>query len=187
MQSWPLAEWTAQQCKPFGSILPGNSSSVLDESAITLWQKVTTKTLPKLTTAVSELIKNSVKLVILLHFIWLKKTPNDAVTPQRQSQFTPKMKANAVPHLLSSLVWIDQYNECNRMTSFMEFMFGPWEWFVQTISWLKATATNINGGSDSTKVFCIYEQILCSSAIIQMSDVTDISCVSMIFAPRKNF
>ena len=51
-----------------------------------------------------------------------KKTPNDAVTPQPQSQFTPKMKANAVSRLLSSLVWIDQYNECNRMTSFMEFM-----------------------------------------------------------------
>ena len=33
-----------------------------------------------------------------------KKTPNDAVTPQRQGQFTPKMKANAVPRLLSSLV-----------------------------------------------------------------------------------
>ena len=53
-----------------------------------------------------------------------KKTPNDAVTPQRQSQFTPKMKANAVPHLLSSLVWIDQYNECNGMTSFIEFIIG---------------------------------------------------------------
>ena len=34
----------------------------------------------------------------------VKKTPNDAVTPLRQSQFTPKMKANAVPRLLSSLV-----------------------------------------------------------------------------------
>ena len=34
-----------------------------------------------------------------------KKTPNDAVTPQRQSQFTPKMKANTEPRLLSSLVW----------------------------------------------------------------------------------
>ena len=33
---------------------------------------------------------NSMKLVILLHFITLKKTPNDAVTPQRQSQFTQK-------------------------------------------------------------------------------------------------
>ena len=64
---------------------------------------------------------NSMKLVIPLHFISWKKTPNDAVTPQRQSQFTPKMKANAVPRLLSSLVWIDQYNECNRVTSFMEF------------------------------------------------------------------
>ena len=51
-----------------------------------------------------------------------EKTPNDAVTPQRQSQFTPKMKANAVPRLLSSLVWIDQYNERNGITSFMEFM-----------------------------------------------------------------
>ena len=47
---------------------------------------------------------NSMKLVIPLHFIPRKKTPNDAVTPQRQSQFTPKMKANAVPRLLSSLV-----------------------------------------------------------------------------------
>ena len=61
------------------------------------------------------------KLVILLHFISWQKTPNDAVT-QRQSQFTPKMKANAESRLLSSLVWIDQYNECNRMTSFMKFM-----------------------------------------------------------------
>ena len=63
---------------------------------------------------------NSVKLVIPLHLE--KKTPNDTVTPQRQSQFTPKMKANAVQHLLSSLVWIDQNNGCNGMTSFMEFM-----------------------------------------------------------------
>ena len=37
-------------------------------------------------------------------------------------QFTPRMKPNAVPCLLSSLVWIDHYNECNRMTNFMEFM-----------------------------------------------------------------
>ena len=37
-------------------------------------------------------------------FYFMKKAPNDAVTPQRLSQFTPKMKANAVPRLLSSLV-----------------------------------------------------------------------------------
>ena len=49
-------------------------------------------------------LMNSMKFVIPLHFISWKKTPNDAVTPQRQSQFTPKMKANAVPRLLSSLV-----------------------------------------------------------------------------------
>ena len=46
---------------------------------------------------------DSTKLVIPLNFISGKKTPNDAVTPQRQSQFTPKMKANAEPRLLSSL------------------------------------------------------------------------------------
>ena len=51
-----------------------------------------------------EVCMNSMKLVIPLHFISWKKTPSDAVTPQRQSQFTPKMKANAVPRLLSSLV-----------------------------------------------------------------------------------
>ena len=51
-----------------------------------------------------------------------KKTSNDAVTSQCQSQFTPKMKANAVLRLLSSLVWIDPHNECNGMTSFMKFM-----------------------------------------------------------------
>ena len=40
-----------------------------------------------------------------------------------QSQFTPKMKANAVSRLLSSLVWIDQYNECNWLTTLI--IFGP--------------------------------------------------------------
>ena len=38
-----------------------------------------------------------------------------------QSQFTPKMKANAVSRLLSSLVWIDQYYECNRLTALIIF------------------------------------------------------------------
>ena len=37
-------------------------------------------------------------------FYFRKKTPNDDVTPQLQSQFTPKMKANAVPRLLSYLL-----------------------------------------------------------------------------------
>ena len=60
---------------------------------------------------------------VTFYFRKKKKTPDDAVTPLRQSQFTPKMKANAVPRLLSSLVWIDHYNECNGMTTFMEFMF----------------------------------------------------------------
>ena len=53
------------------------------------------------------------------------------LTLQHQSQFTPKMKATAIPRLLSSLVWIDQCNECNRMTSSMEFMSR----FVVFICW----------------------------------------------------
>ena len=51
-----------------------------------------------------EVLMNSMKLVIPLYFISWEKTPNNAVRPQRQSQFTPKMKANVVPRLLSSLV-----------------------------------------------------------------------------------
>ena len=47
---------------------------------------------------------NSMKLVIPLHLHFMKKTPSDAVMQQRQSQFTPKMKANADSRLLSSLV-----------------------------------------------------------------------------------
>ena len=61
------------------------------------------------------LVMNSMKFVIPLHFIsWKKKTPNNAVTPQSQSQFTPKMKVNAVKRFLSSLVWTDQCNEMQR-------------------------------------------------------------------------
>ena len=81
---------------------------------------------------------NSMKLIIPLHLISWKKTSNNAVTWQRQSQFTPKMKANAVPRflssLVSSLVWLWHcgvtalfevfFHEIKRngMTSFMEFM-----------------------------------------------------------------
>ena len=66
-------------------------------------------------------------------------------------QFTPKMKANAEPRLLSSLVWIDSCVEvsqhrlesffheikCNGMTSFMEF---KWSSFCQTVFTLKQRA-----------------------------------------------
>ena len=54
------------------------------------------------------------QVVSLMRFWCLfvyKKMPNNAVMPQCQSQFTPKMKAKVVPRLLSSLVRIDQYNE----------------------------------------------------------------------------
>ena len=64
---------------------------------------------------------------------WLGRLTN-AVMPQHQSQFTPKMKANAELHLLSSLVWIDQYDECNGMMSFMESM--RWTCLVQK-QWTK--------------------------------------------------
>ena len=89
-----------------------------------------------------ELIKslmNSMKLVIPLHLIvlvnshqrwkqkrnrvcfhlWCELTLGKCILANmiravNQSQFTPKMKANAVSRLLSSLVWIDQYYKCNR-------------------------------------------------------------------------
>ena len=76
------------------------------------------------------------KIIIPLHLISRKKTPNDAVTPQRQSQFTPKMKANAVSRLLSSLVWIDQYNESNGMTNFMEFIRSVGQWILSVCLWV---------------------------------------------------
>ena len=47
---------------------------------------------------------NSMKMSFRYMLYHDTKTPNDAVTPQHQSQFTPKMKTNAIPHLLSSLV-----------------------------------------------------------------------------------
>ena len=50
-----------------------------------------------------------------------KKMPYNAVMQQHQSQFTPKMKANADSRLLSSLVWIDQDNECNKLTAIIIF------------------------------------------------------------------
>ena len=50
----------------------------------------------------SQLSKSNLSFRYILFYE--EKTPNDAVTPERWSQFTPKMKANAVPRLLSSLV-----------------------------------------------------------------------------------
>ena len=50
--------------------------------------------------------------------IWLGRS---ADCTHSIGQFTPKMKANAKPHLLSSLVWIDHYNECNRLTTLIIF------------------------------------------------------------------
>ena len=47
---------------------------------------------------------NYINIVIHLHFVLSKNTSNNAVTPQRDSQYTAKMKANAVPRFLSSLV-----------------------------------------------------------------------------------
>ena len=53
---------------------------------------------------------NSMKLVIPLHFISWKKTPNDAVTPQRQSQFTTKM--NGWDGIVSYLTSPEAYCSC---------------------------------------------------------------------------
>ena len=54
------------------------------------------------------------------------------------------MKANAVPHLLSSLVRIDQYNKCDGMTSFMEFMGSP-TGYHNHYSWWNAVIMQTSG------------------------------------------
>ena len=82
---------------------------------------------------------NSMKFVIPLLLISWIKIPNDAVAPQRQSQFTPKMKANAVPRLLSSLVWIDQYNEMQRNDKFH----GIHDWPDCMVIWYIALIANL--------------------------------------------
>ena len=59
---------------------------------------------------------NSMKLVIPLHFYLIKKDSKwccDTTTPE-----SIHTKDESKP----SLVWIDNYNECSGMTSFMEFM-----------------------------------------------------------------
>ena len=67
------------------------------------------------------LYMNSMKLVIPLHFISWKKDSKrccDTTTPE---SIHTKDESKCSSHLSSSLVWIDQYNECNGMTSFKEF------------------------------------------------------------------
>ena len=54
----------------------------------------------------------------ILYQIWLGRLTD---CTDRNGQFTPKMKANAVSRLLSSLVWIDHCNECNRLTALIIF------------------------------------------------------------------
>ena len=53
---------------------------------------------------------------------WKEKIPKQCCDTTMPESILTKDESNAVPHLLSSLVWIDQYNECNGMKSFMEFM-----------------------------------------------------------------
>ena len=61
-----------------------------------------------------------------------KKIPNDAVTLQCQSQFTQKM-------------WIDLYNECYGMTSFMDFMWCIKAWNGSGVVTSKAIACTRDG------------------------------------------
>ena len=72
-----------------------------------------------------------------MHFSWIPWNLSFRYI-HHNGQFTPKMKANAKPRLLSSLVWIDsgiavsQHRvesflhemKCNGVTSFMEFVIG---------------------------------------------------------------
>ena len=68
------------------------------------------------------MIMNSMKLVILLLFISRKGLQTMLSHHNARVNSHLRWKQTAVLRLLSSLVWIDQYNECNRMTSFMGFM-----------------------------------------------------------------
>ena len=69
---------------------------------------------------VKVLCMNSMKTCPSVTFYFMKNSFSDIsgkwILPntQCQSQFTPKMKANAISRLLSSLVWIDQYIECSQ-------------------------------------------------------------------------
>ena len=67
------------------------------------------------------IVMNSMKLVIPLYFISWKKDSKWCCDTTKPEPINTANKANAVPRLLSSLVWIDHYHECNGMTSFMEF------------------------------------------------------------------
>ena len=50
---------------------------------------------------------NYMTLVIPLHFIWWKETPNDAVTPQRQSQFICELTIT-----MNVTEWQVSWNSC---------------------------------------------------------------------------
>ena len=68
------------------------------------------------------LLMNSMKLVISLHFISWKRLQRMLWHLDARVNSHQRRKQTRFSHLLSSLVWIDQYNECNGMTTFMEFM-----------------------------------------------------------------
>ena len=66
-------------------------------------------------------VMNSMQTCNSVTFYFMKNSFSDVsrkrilpnmIRAVNQSQFTPKMKANAVSRLLSSLVWIDQYYKC---------------------------------------------------------------------------
>ena len=68
-------------------------------------------------------IMNSMKLLIPLHFIlWKKRLQTMLWHHNVRVNSHQRWKQTAVQHLRSSLVWIDHYNQCNGMRSFMEFM-----------------------------------------------------------------
>ena len=64
-----------------------------------------------------ELGMNSMKLVVPLLLFNEKKTPNDAVTPQHQSQFTPKRKVLRVDHHLRGCIAVESDSRISLLYS----------------------------------------------------------------------
>ena len=73
-----------------------------------------------------DILGNSTNIVPSVTFYFMSNSISDisrkCILPNmiravNLSQFTPKMKANAVSRLLSSVVWIDQYHEYKRLTA----------------------------------------------------------------------
>ena len=124
-------------------------------------------------------IMNSMKLVLGLRFVKWKNTSNDAVTLQRQSQFTPKMKANTVPHLLSFLLWIDYQSQGKEIICGVPqgSILGPWCYLIYSNDLPSRTTYKVILYADDTILLVSNRSIDVVSQ--QLSQAAD-SCYQML-------